>query len=82
MDTGRSNVSIEPEQMTWPSVEARRLSCRRLNMHAQATYVAEQAWILYKLCSVGKNKPRRKSNEATKSGEKCIWDLGSPQGWS
>ena len=47
--------------MTWPSIEASR-------MHMQAVSVLEQAWIFHKRCSIGEDKPRLRSDEATKSG--------------
>ena len=46
-------VEARSSQMTWPSIEASRLGRRKLNMHAQATCVTEQAWIQNNLCSVG-----------------------------
>ena len=66
--------------MSWPSVEASRMCCRRLNMHAQAVCVIEQAWIPHKRCSIGEKKPRLRSDEATKSGQKIYMGLNSPQG--
>ena len=57
-------------RMTWSSVEANWMCHRRLNMHAQAACVVEQAWISYKQCSIGEDESRLSSDEATKSGRK------------
>ena len=49
---------------------------RRLNIHAQAACVVEQTWIPHKRCSIGEDKPRLRSDEATKPGQKIyIWGL-------
>ena len=77
-DLGPSKVKVEP--MTWPSVEASRISHRRLNMHAQVACVVEQAWIPHKRCSIGKDKSRLRSDEATKPGRKIYMGHNSPQG--
>ena len=63
-------------RMTWSSVEESRLGHRKLFLHMQATCVP------HKLYSVGEDKPRLRSDEASKVGKKCIWGLGSPQGLS
>ena len=40
--------------------------------------VAEQAWIPHKWCLVGEDKPRMRSDEATKLGQKMHMRLGFP----
>ena len=53
---------------------------RRLNMHAQAACVVEQAWIPHKRCSNGEDKPHLRFNKATKPGQKKnIWGLIPPK---
>ena len=53
---------------------------RRLNMHEQAACVVEQAWIPHKRCSIGKDKPRLRSDEATKPERKIYMGLNFPYG--
>ena len=52
------SVEVRSSRMTWSSVEVSWFCCRRLNIHAQAACVVEQAWILYKRRSIGEDKPR------------------------